>query len=68
MYNEMKINIKIFYYTIKKIEPQTLARKGFFVTTPPEQIGGKGVDSKETRSLNSDDLFHRKPGLLSEPP
>lgn len=30
MYNEMKINIKIFYYTIKKIEPQTLARKGFF--------------------------------------
>lgn len=69
MYDEININVKIFYYTIKKIEPQTLARMGFFVTTPAKKTAGKGVvASKETRSPNTDDHFHQKYGLLSEPP
>ena len=64
MYDEININVKIFYYIIrksgfttcvklfrdyytniriKKIEPQTLARMGFFVTTPAKKTAGKGV-------------------------
>ena len=90
MYDEININVKIFYYIIrksgfttcvklfrdyytniriKKIETQTLARMGFFVTTPAKKTAGKGVvASKETRSPNTDDHFHQKYGLLSEPP
>lgn len=43
MYDEININVKIFYYIIKKIKPHTLARMGFFCNyTPPEQIDGEG--------------------------